>query len=220
MTINILKEEVRENVGVYAKEQCSIPAGMGKYIAVQKSQEIYRDVIVEAEGRTVAGLVLLEIVYRVKKKLGCIFIENHNSIPIDLQRGQTIGCMNSCIVKSEEWSQQPVSRNPDTLSVNDAEKAGRTECIAERSNAQDTRIGGASRRDAEKAGSVHSVDSKQNYETEVEKQKFIRESFNLDSNVILNKDEVLKEDVINLFLDNFEVLATHPSQSVRLMYWR
>ena len=59
---------------------------------------------------------------------------------------------------------------------------------------------------------VHSVDSRQNYKTEVEKRKFIRESFNLDSNAILNKDEVLKEDVINLFLDNFEVLAMHPSQ--------
>ena len=45
-----------------------------------------------------------------------------------------------------------------------------------------------------------------------EKQKFIRESFQLDTNKILNKDAKLKEAVIKLFLDNFEVLATHPSQ--------
>ena len=64
----------------------------------------------------------------------------------------------------------------------------------------------------EKAGSVHSINSRPSYETEVEKRKFIRESFKLDSNAILNDDAELKEDVINLFLDNFEVLATHPSQ--------
>ena len=43
-------------------------------------------------------------------------------------------------------------------------------------------------------------------------RKFIRESFQLDLNAILNKDAKLKEEVIKLFLDNFEVLATHPSQ--------
>ena len=31
-------------------------------------------------------------------------------------------------------------------------------------------------------------------------------------NTILNADAKLKEAVIKLFLDNFEVLATHPSQ--------
>ena len=38
------------------------------------------------------------------------------------------------------------------------------------------------------------------------------ESFQLDGNEILNADEKLKEAGIKLFLDNFEVLATHPSQ--------
>ena len=84
--------------------------------------------------------------------------------------------------------------------------------LIERSNDTDTCIGGASRRDVEKAGSVHSIESRQCYETEVEKQKFIRESFKLDSNAILNEDAELKEDVIKLFLDNFDVLATHSSK--------
>ena len=44
------------------------------------------------------------------------------------------------------------------------------------------------------------------------KAKFIRESFQLDTNTILNADAKLKEAVIKLFLDNFEVLPTHPSQ--------
>ena len=45
-----------------------------------------------------------------------------------------------------------------------------------------------------------------------EKQTFLCESFQLDTNKILNEDAKLKEAVIKLFLDNFEVLATHPSQ--------
>ena len=113
----------------------------------------------------VTGLILPEIVYRVKRKLGCIFIENHNSKPLDLQRGQTIGCVTSCVVKCEEQGQQPEMRKNMTPGVtepsNDAEKAGRTPCVIERSNVADTCIGGASRRDAEKAGSVHSIDSRQ-----------------------------------------------------------
>ena len=40
----------------------------------------------------------------------------------------------------------------------------------------------------------------------------MRESFQLDMNEILNVDAKLKEAVIKLFLDNFEVLAMHPSQ--------
>ena len=49
------------------------------------------------------------------------------------------------------------------------------------------------------------------YETKEEKRQFICESFQLDANEILNADEKLKEAVIKLFSDNFEVLATHPS---------
>ena len=80
----------------------------------------------------------------------------------------------------------------------------------------DTHKGGASVGNAEKAGwkadSVQSIENRQCYETEKGKQKFIHESFQLDMNPILNTDAKLKEAVIKLFLDNFEVLATHPSQ--------
>ena len=57
-----------------------------------------------------------------------------------------------------------------------------------------------------------SLNSRQSYETQDEKQNFIHESFQLDSNEILNQDTKLKEEVIKLFLDNFDVLAIHPSQ--------
>ena len=59
---------------------------------------------------------------------------------------------------------------------------------------------------------VQSIENRQCYETEEEKQKFVRESFKLEMNAILKADAKLKEAVIKLFLDNFEVLATHPSQ--------
>ena len=107
---------------------------------------------------------------------------------------------------------QPELHNQVSPSVSDAKKAGHTPCVRERSNDTDTRIGGDSRCDAEKAGSVHSINSRQSYETEVEKGKFIHESFQLESKAILNEDAELKEDVIKLFLDNFVVLATHPGQ--------
>ena len=77
-----------------------------------------------------------------------------------------------CVVKQDEWGQQPELRKKITPSVNDAdtcvggasrsdtEKAGRAPCVIEGSNDTDTCIGGPSRRDTGKAGSVHSIDSR------------------------------------------------------------
>ena len=70
ISINILQDGVEENVGVYAKEQCSIPAGMGKYIPVQRNRELQGDVLFEISDKTVPGLILPEIVYNVRRKLG------------------------------------------------------------------------------------------------------------------------------------------------------
>ena len=44
-----------------------------KYIPVQTNREIQGDVFVEKSDKTVKGLILPEIVYKVKRKLGCIF---------------------------------------------------------------------------------------------------------------------------------------------------
>ena len=80
----------------------------------------------------------------------------------------------------------------------------------------DTSIGSASGGNTEKAGQkagkVQSIENRQFYKTKEEKHKFIHESFQLDTNAILNVDAKVKEAVIKLFLDNFEVLAMHPSQ--------
>ena len=63
-----------------------------------------------------------------------------------------------------------------------------------------------------KAKCVQTIENRQSYETEEEKRKFICKSFQLDTNAKLNADAKLKEAMIKLFLDNLEVLATHPSQ--------
>ena len=110
-----------------------------------------------------------------------------------------------CVVTKEDVGQQSEKRKENT--------------VTERSNRAETRIGGASVEDAEKvekAGQniecVQTIENRQYYETEEEKRKFISESFQLDTNAILSTDAKLKEAVIQLFLDNFDVLATHPNQ--------
>ena len=62
---------------------------MSKYIPVQTNCGVRGDILIEISDKTVPGLVLPDIVYNVKKKLGCIFVENHNSEPLMLKRGQT-----------------------------------------------------------------------------------------------------------------------------------
>ena len=114
----------------------------------------------------------------------------------------------------EELGQQPKKHKENT------------QCVKGQSNCAETRIGGASVGNAEKvekagwkAECVQTIENRQSYETEEEKQKFIRESFQLDTNAILNADAKLKEAVIKLFLDNFKVLAPHPSQYGEPKYW-
>ena len=84
---------------------------MPKYIPVQTNHEIKGDVLIEISDNTVTGLILPEIVYNVKKKL---FIENHNSEPLELKRGQTIGLVTSCVVTQAEQGQHQEKRKEDT----------------------------------------------------------------------------------------------------------
>ena len=90
---------------------------MGKYIPVQTNCEIKGEVLVNINDKTVTGLILPEIVFNVKRKLRCVFIENHNSETLDLQRGQTIGFVTSCLVTQEELGQQPEKRKETRHSV-------------------------------------------------------------------------------------------------------
>ena len=134
---------------------------MGKYIPVQTNLEITGDVFIEISDNTMTGLVLPEIVYNVKQKLGCIFIENYNSEPLELKTGQMIGLVMSCAIVQAEQGQLPEKRKEDTQSVTG------------QSNDTDTHIGSACGGNAEKAdkkaGSVQSLENRQFYKTEEEK---------------------------------------------------
>jgi len=61
--------------------------------------------------------------------------------------------------------------------------------------------------------SQESVNSLQesDFPTEESRRKFIKDSFKIDENEILNRDEKLKEEVVKLFLENFSTLALHPN---------
>ena len=73
--------------------------------------------MIEISNKTMTALILSEIVYNVKKKLCCIFIENHNSEPLKLKRGQTIGLATSYLVMQAEPSQLPEKCKEDAQSV-------------------------------------------------------------------------------------------------------
>ena len=96
---------------MYAKENCSIPAGMRKYIPVQTNHKITGEVLIEVHDETIPGLVLPEVVYNIKKKLGEIFVENHNSESMILKRGQTVELVTSYVVMLEEQGQTPAKCN-------------------------------------------------------------------------------------------------------------
>ena len=149
---------------------------MGKYIPIQTNREITGEVLNDTSDKTIPELMLPKIVYNIKKKLGCIFVENHNSEPMGLKRGQTIGLVTLCVGLQEEQSQAP------------SERSNAMQSVARMSNDRDTHIGSASEGDAEKAGwkadSVQSVENRQFFETEEEKLQFTCESFELDKNKI------------------------------------
>ena len=69
---------MEEATGLYAKENCLIPTGMGKYVPVQTNCEITGEVLIEINDKTIPGLVLSEVIYNIRKKLRCIFKKNHN----------------------------------------------------------------------------------------------------------------------------------------------
>ena len=59
--------------------------------------------------------MLPEIVYNIKKELGCIFVENHDSESMVLKRGQTVGLMT--LVMQEEQGQLPAERSDEMQSI-------------------------------------------------------------------------------------------------------
>ena len=95
ISINVVRKRPEEAIGVYAQEECSIPDGMGKYNPVQTDRGVTGDFLIEISDKNEPGLVLPEIFYNFKKKLGCNFVENLNPELLMLKRGQTLGLVTS-----------------------------------------------------------------------------------------------------------------------------
>ena len=53
--VNMLNERPEEAMGVYAKDDCSIPAGMRKYIPVQTNRGITGEVLMKISDKTIPG---------------------------------------------------------------------------------------------------------------------------------------------------------------------
>ena len=54
-SVNTLNERPEEATGQYAKEDCSISAGMGKHIPVKMNHEITGEVLIEISDKTIPG---------------------------------------------------------------------------------------------------------------------------------------------------------------------
>ena len=111
-----------------------------------------------------------------------------------MKKGQTIGLVTSCIVTQAEQSQLLEEHKEDTQG------------ITGQSNDMDTCIIRASRENKEKAGWKEGSFPK--LKKKSVNLSIIHKGFQLDMNAILNADAKVKEAMIKLFLDNFEVLAT------------
>ena len=65
ISINVVSERQEKAGGVYALNNCFIPAEMGKYIPVQMNGGVTEDVQIEINNKTVPELTLPEIVYNI-----------------------------------------------------------------------------------------------------------------------------------------------------------
>ena len=147
--------EVRRGCGSICKKiLVQFPQGReSTYSPVQTSHEIKGEVLIKISDKTIPGLVLPDVVYDIKKKLGCIFVVNHNPESILLKQGQTIGLATSCVVAQKEQGQAPVECRDTRQSV------------IGRSNDTENPIGGTSGGSTEKAGQI--AESIQSKKTEI-----------------------------------------------------
>ena len=130
------------------------------------------------------NILLPENVYNLSGSVQAIYVENHADECVELCVGQKLGMIHSMCIDKQAWIQEEIrgSTAPDL----DKEEV----C-----NSQ------------ESVNSLQELD----FPNEESKRKFIKDSFNIYVNEILNRDAKLTEEVIKLFLENFSTLALHPN---------
>ena len=113
-----------------------------------------------------------------------MYVENHAEEWVELCVGQKLGSIHSMCIDKPAWNKEELRGS--TSSDLDEEEV----C-----NSQE---------------SVNSL-QESNFPTEESRRKYIKDSFKIDENEILDRDAKLKEEVIKLFLENFSTFALHPN---------
>ena len=173
------REKVLERK-LWSAEKITIPAGNAKLVKVRTEGNWKVAGLVESlplenqeKGRKV---LLLENEYDLSGSVQAVYMENHADECVELCVGQKLGTIHSMCLEKEAWIKEELrgSTAPDL----DKEKV----C-----NSQE---------------SINSL-QKSDFPTEESRRKFIKDSFKIDENKILNRDAELKEEVINLSWKSF-----------------
>jgi hypothetical protein len=180
-------EEVVERK-LWAAEKVTIPAGSAKLVKVRTEGNWTGAGVVELlpledqeKGR---NILLPENAYNLSGSVQAKYEENHAEECVELCVGQKLGTIHSMCIDKQAWIKEELRgcTAPDL----DEEEV----CYSQ-----------------ETVNSIQESD----FPTEESKRKFIKDSFKIDENEILNRDAKLKEEVIKLFLENFASLALHPN---------
>ena len=136
----------------------------------------------QEKGRKV---LLPENAYDLSGCVQAVYVENHAEECVELCVGQKLGTIHSLCIDKHAWIKEEL-RGSTAQDLDEEEVC----------NSQET---------------VNSLQESE-FLTEESRRKFIKDSFKINENEILNRDAKLKEEVIKLFLENFSTLALHPNQ--------
>ena len=164
-------EEVVERK-LWAAEKVIIPAGSAKLVKVRTEGNWTGAGVVESlplgdqeKGR---NILLPENVYDLSGGVQAVYVENHAEECIELCLRQKLGTIHSLCIDKQAWIQEEL-RGSTVPNVDKEEVC----------NSQE---------------SVNSL-QESHFPTEESKRKFIKDSFKIDENEILNRDVNMKEEV-------------------------
>ena len=181
------EEEVIERK-LWTAEKVTIPARSAKLVKIRTEGNWTGEGVVESlpleEQEKGRNIFLPENAYNLSGSVQAIYVENHAEECVELCVGQKLGTIHSMCIDKQAWIKEEL-RGSTALDLDEEEVY----------NPQET---------------VNSM-QESDFPTEESKRKFIRDSFKIDENEILNRDAKLKEEVIKLFLENFSTLALHPN---------
>ena len=135
----------------------------------------------QEKGRKV---LLPENAYDLSGSIQAVYVENHADESVELYVGQKLGTIHSMCIDKQAWIKEELSGS--TVPDLDEEEVWTSQELV-------------------------NILQESDFPTEESRRKFIKDSFKIDENEILNKDAKLKEEVIKLFLENFSTLALHPN---------